>query len=483
MLLGLGTIAILVAGIIFISVSWDSLGVVGRALVLLAVTALFGAAAWFVTRRGLRASAEALWSVFLGLLTLDWFAARGEGLLGLDTWPFGVSAAAWAVLVIITALVVVPVGRGRLGKELLAPSIAAGVAGWFAAGGRRPSCPPEIADTEFWPAVLATAIAAAVALVLRRGAVRVGGWISLAGAAFFGLFAVGFAIVDAAEHPSLRDLTVDAYGLPLLLVVVAAVVAGIFVTRARWAASAVAVAGAATLVTLPIEEAWPERGGFVGRGGPGGRGRMGARSRGRLVPRRPAGSGLRCARARSHGRPWVGRLLAVVGEGASASRTDSLATRLRPDDALEVGPWWVAALVALGLAAALVGARRWPESDEVRAHLVPAGVVRRILGALASMATFDPTAVLVGVALVVGGALLAVVLPGETVVWRWVGPALVGLAPLSTISSWPAAVIVWPIAGLILAVVALGPGTSSSGVPRRSSPPHGASEPWLLRSS
>ena len=454
-LLGLGTIAILVAGIIFISVSWDSLGVVGRALVLLAVTVMFGTAAWFVTRRGLRASAEALWSVFLGLLTLDWFAARGEGLLGLDTWPFGVSAAAWAVLVIITALVVVPIGRGRLGKELLAPSIAAGVAGWFAAGGPAAELPAQIADTEFWPAVLATAIAAAVALVLRRGAVRVGSWITLAGAALFGLFAVGFAIVDAAEHPSLHDLTADAHGLPLLLVVVAAVVAGIFVTRARWAASAVAVAGAATLVTLPIEEAWPERGGFVAVAGmvaAGGwmLGRAGDWFRGARLAVALGALGLVLTAA-----PWVGRLLAVVGEGASASRADSLATRLRPDDALEVGPWWVAALVALGLAAALVGARRWPESDEMRAHLVPAAWSAVILGALASMATFDPTAVLVGVALVVGGALLAVVLPGESVVWRWVGPALVGLAPLSTISSWPAAVIVWPIAGVVLVVVAM----------------------------
>ncbi len=73
-LLALGAGLILVAGSIFITVSWGSLGVLGRALVLLAVTALMGALAWFVTRRGLRASAEAVWSVFFGLLTLDWFA-------------------------------------------------------------------------------------------------------------------------------------------------------------------------------------------------------------------------------------------------------------------------------------------------------------------------------------------------------------------------------------------------------------------------
>ena len=453
-LLGLGTIAILVAGIIFISVSWDSLGVVGRALVLLAVTALFGVAARFVTRRGLRASAEALWSVFLGLLTLDWFAARGEGLLGLDAWPFGVSAASWAVLMIITALVVVPMGRGRLGKELLAPSIAAGVAGWFAAGGLAAELPERIANEGFWPAVLATVVAVVAALALRRGSVRVGAWISFAGAAFFGLFSVGFAIVEAFEHPALTDLTVDAHGLPLLIVVIAAVAVGVVVTRARWASSAVAVAGAATLVILPIEEAWPERGGFVAVAAfvavvAWTLARAGDWFRGARLAATVAAFGLALASA-----PWVGRLLAVVAEGASSTRADDVATRLRPDDAPEVGPWWVATLVALGLAAALAGARRWPESGEVRAHVAPAAWCTGVVGAWAVLATFDPAAGLLGGSLVAGGALFAVVLP-STSWWRWVGPAVVTLAPISTISSWPAAIIVWPAAGLVLAAIAM----------------------------
>ena len=61
-LLGLGALFILVAGIIFITVSWGSLGVTGRALVLLAFTAVIGLLATLITRRGLRASAEALWT-------------------------------------------------------------------------------------------------------------------------------------------------------------------------------------------------------------------------------------------------------------------------------------------------------------------------------------------------------------------------------------------------------------------------------------
>lgn len=458
-LLGLGALFILVAGTIFISVTWGSLGVLGRALVLLVVTALIGGLGSFVTRRGLRPSAEAVWSVFLGLLTLDWFAARGEGLLGLDTWPFGVSTAVWAALVIITALVVVPAGRNRLGAELLAPSIAAGVSGWIAAGSVAAELPDHILDTEFWPAVSATAIAAVVALVLRRGGSRVGSWISLAGVAVYGLFAVGSAVVDAVENPSLHDLAVDARGLPLLLVVVTAVVVGLFAAGVRWAASAVAIAGGVTLVGLPIEEAWPERGGFVAlaailAAGSWAIARQSDWLRGARVAVTVGAIGLALASA-----PWVGRLLAVVAEGVSASRADALTTRLRPGDAPEVGSWWVAALVALGLAAALVGARRWPESGELRAHLQPAAWSTGTVGALAVLATFDPTALIVGVALVAGGALLAVVLAGEPVGWRWVGPAVVALAPLTTLSSWPAAVIIWPVAGVALAAVALRTGS------------------------
>ncbi len=454
-LLGLGTIAILVAGIIFISVSWDSLGVVGRALVLLAVTALFGAAGWFVVRRGLRASSEALWSVFLGLLTLDWFAARAEGLLGLDTWPFGVSATVWALLVMGTAVVVVPFGRRHLGgKELLAPSIVAGAAAWFAAGSLAAELSDETADTEFWPAVLATTVTAAAVLVLRQWSVRVGMWIGIAGTGFFGLFAIGFAVAEANDHPSLSELVLDAHGLALLLVVVAAVVCGVVVDRARIAASAVAVAGAATLLSLPIEDAWPERGGYVVVAGLVAAGALllapvGDWFRGARLTVTLGGLGLALAAS-----PWVGRLLAVVGEGASASRTDDLTIRLRPDDRLEVGPWWLALVVTAGLAAALVAARRWPEAGAARSHLGPAAWCVGALGAVAAPATFDLPAASIGGALVAGGALLAVVL-AKPVGWRWAGPAVVALAPFATISSWPAAVIIWPAAGLALAVVAI----------------------------
>ena len=454
-LLGLGALGILVAGSIFISVTWGSLGLLGRALVLLAVTVLIGGLGSFVTRRGLRASAEAVWSVFFGLLTLDWFAARNQGLAGLDSWPFGVSATVWAVVVIAASLLVVPTGRRRLGKELLAPSIVAGVAAWFAAGSLAAELSDETSgDTEFWPAVLAVAVATVAGLVLRRASVRIGSWVSFAGAAFFGLFAVGFAIAEAVEHPSLTDLVLDVHGLPLLLVVVATIGIGVLVEPARLAASAAALAGVATLILLPVNDAWPQRGAFVVGAGLlaaaawvfAGAGRWFQGARVTVVL-----GGCVLALATT---PWFGRLLVVVAEGATASRTDDLTTPLAPGLGYESGAWWVMAIVTVGLSAVILGARRWPETDDVRAHLPAVATCFAVIGAWAVLATFDPAAVVLGGSLVAGGALLALVLPGS-MSWRWVGPAVVALAPLATMSSWPAAVIIWPVVGLVLAVVAV----------------------------
>jgi hypothetical protein len=276
----------------------------------------------------------------------------------------------------------------------------------------------------------------------------------MAGALFFGLFSIGFAVVEAVDHPTVHNLVVDVHGLPLLLVVMAAIAAGVLVDRARWGASAIAVAGVATLVVLPIEDAWPERGGFVAVAvlvAVGAWTFVWANDwfRGARLTVTVGVVGLALAAS-----PWVARLLDTIAEGATASRTRDLATRLHPDDSLEVGPWWLALIVTAGIAAALVAARRWPEANQARAHLASAAWVAGVVGAWAAMTTVDVPAASIGGSLVAGGAVLAVVLAGKPVGWRWVGPAALALAPIATISSWPAAVIVWPAAGLVLAAVA-----------------------------
>ena len=291
-LLALGAGLILVAGSIFITVSWGSLGVLGRALVLLAVTALIGRPG--VVRHPARPAGVRRGGVVGVLRAADARLVRrprpGAGrtrhlavrVVGGRVGPAGDrrrprGGADWVV--------------GDLSKELLAPSIVAGVASWFAAGSLAAELADEIEGTEFWPAVLATAVATVAALVLRRGAVRVGSWISFAGAAFFGLFAIGFAVAEAVEHPSLRDLVVDAHGLPLLVVVVAAV-------GRRRAGRAHPVGrlgdrrGGSRDAGQPADRGRLARARWVpGRGRPRGRGSVDHRAGERLVPRRPPDRG------------------------------------------------------------------------------------------------------------------------------------------------------------------------------------------------
>ncbi len=83
-LLSLGALCLLVAAVVFVAIAWGALGLTGRTLVLLGVTALFAAAASLVTRRGLRGAAESCWSVVAGIVALDLLAARAAGLLALD---------------------------------------------------------------------------------------------------------------------------------------------------------------------------------------------------------------------------------------------------------------------------------------------------------------------------------------------------------------------------------------------------------------
>ncbi|MDR6119619.1 hypothetical protein QE370_002803 [Aeromicrobium sp. SORGH_AS981] len=206
-LLALGALALLVAGAIFITVYWGPMGILGRALVLLAATLVAGGVATVVTRQRLRASAEALWTVFLGLFTLDWFAARDQGLLGLDTLPSAPWDLLWSALVVLATAGIVRFGRRTLddARELVVVSVLGGLAGAVAGvrvavllddGGARP----------FWSATAALVVAVLVGAALHRATARGGAWFALAAGGVAALVAVVLALADAVAHPALRDL-------------------------------------------------------------------------------------------------------------------------------------------------------------------------------------------------------------------------------------------------------------------------------------
>ena len=83
-LLGLGGLCLLVSAVVFVAVTWSSLGIGARTAILLLVTAVAAAAAGAVTTRALRGAAETLWTVVGGMLVLDLLGARAAGMLGLD---------------------------------------------------------------------------------------------------------------------------------------------------------------------------------------------------------------------------------------------------------------------------------------------------------------------------------------------------------------------------------------------------------------
>ncbi|MFJ5777923.1 SCO7613 C-terminal domain-containing membrane protein [Streptomyces sp. NPDC093094] len=100
-LLVLGGVLLTVAATAFTVVSWGSLGIAGRALVLGVVTAAALAAPLPLLRRGLRSTAESVAGLALALTVLDAYAVHRVALTGTDGTAY--AAAASAVLAAVWA--------------------------------------------------------------------------------------------------------------------------------------------------------------------------------------------------------------------------------------------------------------------------------------------------------------------------------------------------------------------------------------------
>ncbi|MGY1680414.1 SCO7613 C-terminal domain-containing membrane protein [Geodermatophilus sp. SYSU D01176] len=108
-LLGLGALLVVAAGLAFVAVAWTRLGLVFQSAVMATVTATAcGVSAW-TARRGLRATEEALAAAGAALLAVDLGAAHALGLWGLDVVPDRLWAAVSCAVVAAAAL-----GLGRV---------------------------------------------------------------------------------------------------------------------------------------------------------------------------------------------------------------------------------------------------------------------------------------------------------------------------------------------------------------------------------
>lgn len=256
-LLVLGAFGLIVAGLIFVTRSWDDLGLTGKTLILLAVTAVIGVLGVWVTRRPLRASAEAVWSVFLALLTLDFFAARHEGLAGLGEISLDWAWVIWGVISLALGVGIAMWARKTVGAALIAPAIAGGLGITIAGIGAG-----NVAhDWDFaWRAILALVVSGVLALSTRPAGLRP--MTITARVVFAGFFVAALiaAFVELVDNSSLEELVQGGHGYPILLMAIASLVVGWLVGRVRSPAVAIAVFAACALVITPSADAWSPEG-------------------------------------------------------------------------------------------------------------------------------------------------------------------------------------------------------------------------------
>lgn len=431
LVLALGAILLVVAATIFVGVAWGSLGVGGRAAVLLIVTLVFGAMAAEATRRRLLASAEALWGVTLGLVTIDWFAAVGLDLLGLSALTGQQAVLVWCLLVggLSTAIVHVVL---RLGvRELVVPSVVAGLLAWPFAVALAATVDPDASLPPVLIAVVALLGAGAFVGVLHLLRVRIGTWVALPAAGVATLAVVITAVVEATSHPSLDQL-IRGHGLPLLLLTLVLLVGAAAARRAPAAQTTLATGGilsALVLVTIPSGDAWGVPGYVVPAAllAAAGGWLLAGEGAWRLAGRISVLVSLAAVGVLSL--PGLGRAVAVVGE-ASATSDAAWGDRVGTEVTDAWWPWWTALLAAAALVSVLLAARRWPRVGAVGPHLVRA-VPWTVAIALVAAVTAEDCSLLVLVAAlavaVVAPASLQVRVPG----WRWASLVTVLLLPLT----------------------------------------------------
>lgn len=433
-LLGLGGLCLLVSAVVFVAVTWSSLGIGARTAILLLVTALLAAAAAAVTTRGLRGAAETLWTVVPGMLALDLLGARAAGMLGLD----GLSDRH---------------ATGLLGLVLLAAGAGSGI--WSAA---RPTgrlrAPQAVAAlgvllvtvAEAYAAtrpVVATAVSVAalagLAVLLRRalpwasygaGALALVSWLALVGD---GVHRLGESAGDAAWWSGLQ-------GWPLLVAAgYAAVVAVVPALPGpvwwRPVAAGASLASASLLVVGPLDS--PTGDVLVGSAVVVALGALALVRTG--VWSRPAAvlAGAGCAVLGLYlvALPWP-RLGSLPSDGGLAL------TAPLPVDTVAAAPWTALAVAAALLSAAWGAAAALPPSarGRVRDRLLPAiapGTVGLAAGSLVVAA---------GAPLWVAALALAVALAAAlvTVLWQQ-GESEVELAAVVAV-----AVVVAPAVRLAL---------------------------------
>ncbi|MET1132792.1 MAG: hypothetical protein ABWX60_05160, partial [Aeromicrobium sp.] len=460
-LLGLGAVCLIVAGIIFATVAWGSLGILGRALILLAVTALVGLAAAWATRRGLGGTAEALWTVFLGFITVDLLAAVAEGLFGLGWSDFALVSVVWTAVLVGAGVVIVRWAEPLLGRHLVSPQLVAGFTPYVSA----PAVMVKLGelgegdDHWFWAAAAALVLPLAVAAVGHRTRLRWVLWPSamlsllfvvllvalaidaaLAGSPVLGpteaLPALVLAAVAAGGAVVLRPLRVwlTAFAVSALLFLV-----GVAVQGGAWSADvSTSAAGLAAVAVLAALLAW-----FAVR-----------EDDWALGARWAAVAGATAALL------WCGAVAFTNAERAEEAGWLSSPSDLwvRPAEIDITEGWWVLA-VAVPVIAAWLATARWPSPTLAPASWrVPIALVAAGASVVTAVASSSLPFLVHAFVLVLVGAALAVALRGARWEFSIVPVAFVAFAMVVVPLGGPVTAWAWGFAAagaLVCAVVGL----------------------------
>ncbi|KQY59425.1 hypothetical protein ASD11_07620 [Aeromicrobium sp. Root495] len=457
-ILTLGAGCLLVAGLIFLGVAWNLVGPTGRAIVLLAITAVVARFADRCAVKGLRASAHALWAVFLGLVTIDWFVGRALGFANLDAVPIDVAVLVWSGLVLVTAVVVGRRTQALLGTPLGLMTGAAGAVP-LAAGPALSAQLWNVVEWPFWPAVVVMGVAGAVLVLVHRLAWRpsvvVAGSIGCVAA----VVAVASAFLQALANPDLRDLVRDLDGFPLLLVALAAVVVGVVVDRPvlRGGASALATTSLGALVVLPCAARWEPAGGWLSAAAIV----LLGSAVSALSLREAVLAWLRGVQLVVAGTavvlllvttPWFVVAVDVLSRSAAGSSRVTAAQDLSSTAPTPFSTT-VLAIVATVLVASLLLGTRWQGAEAYRRPLVRVASMLAALGVLAVVVDTVPRAWTTALALLLLGAALAALWRADER-WGLVGPVVVMVAPAALLNAHTVLVVAAPAAAAILAAVA-----------------------------
>ncbi|MFI5622254.1 SCO7613 C-terminal domain-containing membrane protein [Nocardioides sp. NPDC051685] len=207
-LVGVGVLFLLVAGVIFLAVAWAAMGLGGRTTMLLVFTALFTIGGALLMHLELRAGTEGVWTLALGLLALDIAGMKYAGWLDGADWDRGfLVIVGIAVFLAGTAMSLVGARSEKL-DSVIGPQVAA------AAGVLTALIGLELISDLIWFPLIAAVIALVVVIVASKTdlqALTIGSMVVMAG---FWLLLIVRGLADPALTGSelLRGGT-----LPLLL--------------------------------------------------------------------------------------------------------------------------------------------------------------------------------------------------------------------------------------------------------------------------